>query len=79
MGKYDYLFNDFKSIQQELEKEKFNYFMTGLVLGIESDLNKAYAQGEIRGLTYSDYLASVKSKGFKVLRNNEGKHKVEVR
>jgi hypothetical protein len=79
MGKYDYLFNDFKSVQQELEKEKFNYFMMGLVSGIESDLNKAYVQGEIRGLAYSDYLASVKSKGFKVLRNNKGKHKVEVR
>lgn len=79
MGKYDYLFNDFKSVQQELEKEKFNYFMIGLVSGIESDLNKAYVQGEIRGLTYSDYLASVKSKGFRVLRNNEGKHRVEVR
>lgn len=79
MGKYDYLFNDFKSVQQELEKEKFNYFMMGFVSGIESDLNKAYVQGEIRGLTYSDYLALVKSKGFKVLRNNEGKHKVEVR
>ena len=79
MGKYDYLFNDFKSAQQELEKERFNYFMTGLISGIESNLNKAYAQGEIRGLAYSDYLTSVKSKGFKVLRNNEGKHKVEVK
>ena len=79
MGKYDYLFNDFKSAQDEAEKEKFNYFMIGIVSGIESDLNKAYAQGEIRGLTYSDYLATIKSKGFKVFRNSEGKHRVEVR
>jgi hypothetical protein len=79
MGKYDYLFNDFKSAQEEVEKEKFNYFMIGLVSGIEADLNKAYTQGEIRGRSYSDYLATIKSKGFKVFRNSEGKHRVEVR
>jgi hypothetical protein len=69
------LYDWFRGMAEQNNRNKFNYFINGLYAGLVEDLNKAF-QGD--RAEYEAMLARIKSQGFRVFRNNKGEHKVEV-
>ena len=61
---------------KQSEQDKLKYFFDGLENGIVEDLNRLYQKDQGR---YEFYLSNVKSEGYKVFRNSQGKHKVELK
>jgi hypothetical protein len=76
MGKWDDLYTYAQMADEQRKKENFNAFMDGLDKGLTSDLDNAYASGDMK--KYDDLVSSIKTKtGARVFRNSEGKHKLK--
>ena len=81
MFEYDDLY-DFLNFGQEIQKRKnFDVFMSSLMDGLTKDLNESYAGFASRSgkiINYETLVNNIKAQGFKVLRNSQGKHKLEI-
>lgn len=78
MSSLDELYESMEKAREDRKRRNFDAFFTSLYEDLEKDLDQAYKE---YGNTekYLTVLNRIKTKGFKVMRNNNGKHKVEVR
>ena len=70
-----------KKLIPNFSGKNFNVFMNSLVEGLTKDLDDSYAgiiQRSGRTFNYETLLNNVKSQGFKVFRNSQGKHKLKL-
>lgn len=74
MSKYDNFYKYMNKVAEDQKRTNFNAFMTGLDAGLVKDLNDAYASGDI--VKYNQLVNNIKSKGIRVFRNDEGRHKL---
>lgn len=73
----DALYNQFREAKEQQKQENFKVFMTTLVYGLVSDLDTCYASGDVD--KYNTLVNNIKSRGgFRIFRNSEGKHKLEI-
>lgn len=75
MNERDALYNIFQNLEEDRKRRKFDAFMDGFEGGLTFDLDKAYSSGDT--VRYDRLLRNIKSKGIKVFRNGDGKHKLK--
>lgn len=59
--------------EEQAKRDKLKAFFDGLESGVVKDLDKLYQEDRSR---YEVLLNNVKQEGFRVFRNNQGKHKL---
>lgn len=71
----DKLFDLFQKAEQQRVKRNFDAFIAGFECGVIEDLDKKYESNDVDG--YERMVSNLKSRGIKVLRNSNGKHKLK--
>ena len=74
MNNYGDLYQFFLKADEERKRTNFNAFMNGFESGLVEDLNKAYKESPAK---YEKLLKNVKSKGIRIFRDNNGRHKLQ--
>ena len=59
--------------EEQAKRDNLKAFFDGLESGVVKDLDKLYQEDRSR---YEVLLNNVKQEGFRVFRNNQGKHKL---
>lgn len=75
MNERDILYSAFRQADEQRQRRNFDAFMDGFESGLVKKLDDYYESGDQE--RYQTYLNNIKSKGIKVLRNSEGKHKLQ--
>lgn len=71
----DKLFDLFQKAEQQRVKRNLDAFIAGFECGAIEDLDKKYESNDVDG--YERMVSNLKSRGIKVLRNSNGKHKLK--
>lgn len=69
------LYQAFQQVNEQRKRKNFDAFMTGFEGGLVMELDKAYTSGDKE--KYEQLLSNIKSRGIRVFRNSNGKHKVK--
>jgi hypothetical protein len=75
MNERDILYSAFRQADEQRKRRNFDAFMDGFEGGLIKNLDDTYKSGNQE--SYQRLLNNIKSKGIKVLRNSEGKHKLQ--
>jgi len=75
MGQYDNLYDIFKQADEQRKQNNFNRFMSSFDATLVQDLDNAWAN-DPQDHEYDQLLSNIKSRGIRVFRNSNGKHKL---
>lgn len=76
MTNYNKLLKSFEKATKAANEQKLVAFIDGLESKLRYDLDRLYAQNDMEA--YNTTVNNVKSRGVKVYRNSEGKHRLDL-
>ena len=76
MTDYSKLIRSFEEASKSANEQKLVTFISSIESKLKYDLDRLYAQSDMEA--YDKTVNNVKSRGIKVYRNSEGKHKLDL-
>lgn len=65
----------FQTLENQYDEKINENFIKGFEIGLVSNLDKMWLEGNTD--KYNETVENIKSKGIRVFRNNDGKHKLQ--
>lgn len=75
MNERDKLYQTFREAEETRKRKNFDIFMDSLTEGLVDNLNAAYKSGDTE--EYQRLIRTMKQKGIRIFRNDDGDHKVK--
>ena len=76
MTNYNKLLKSFEKANKAAKEQKLLTFITSMESKMRFDLDRLYAENDTEA--YTKTVSNIKSRGIKVYRNSEGKHRVDT-